>query len=39
VSWAWGDQNSTDDPADVVVLNSTTTPAAVMIGGIWLGLG
>jgi len=30
---------STGDSADVVVLDSTTTPAAVMIGGIWIGLG
>jgi N-acetylglucosamine-6-phosphate deacetylase len=35
-SWAWATL-STGDPADLVVLDSTLTPAAVMIGGIWIG--
>ena len=34
VSWAWATRISTGDPA---VLDSTLTPAAVMIGGIWIG--
>jgi hypothetical protein len=35
-SWAWATL-STGDPAGLVVLDSTLTPAAVMIGGIWIG--
>ena len=31
---AWATRISTGDPA---VLDSTLTPAAVMIGGIWIG--
>ena len=34
VSWAWATRIST---ATRVVLDSTLTPAAVMIGGIWIG--
>jgi N-acetylglucosamine-6-phosphate deacetylase len=37
VSWAWVTRISTGDPADLVVLDSTLTPAAVRIGGIWIG--
>jgi hypothetical protein len=35
-SWAWATL-STGDPAGLVVLDSTLTPAAVVIGGIWIG--
>ena len=34
VSWGWATRISTGDPADLVVLDSTLTPTAVMIGGI-----
>jgi hypothetical protein len=37
VSWAWATRISTGDPADLVVLDSTLTPTAVTIGGIWIG--
>jgi N-acetylglucosamine-6-phosphate deacetylase len=36
VSWGWATRSSTGDPADLVMLDSTLTPTAVMIGGIWI---